>query len=63
MKTVDFHAHPVTDSFRKAMTDPGIDPIAEDGFPLPEWSAKAHIAFMENAGIDHTVLSAPTSHI
>ncbi|MBO6229150.1 MAG: hypothetical protein J6O50_01165 [Ruminiclostridium sp.] len=63
MKTVDFHAHPVTDSFRKAMTDLGIDPIAEDGFPLPEWSAEAHIAFMENAGIDHTVLSAPTTHI
>ncbi len=62
-KCIDFHAHPVTDSFRKAMVDLGIDPIEEDGFPLPKWSAEDHLAFMEEAGIDYSVLSAPVPHI
>ena len=62
-KCIDFHAHPVTDSFRKAMVDLGIDPIEEDGFPLPKWSAEEHLAFMEEAGIDYSVLSAPVPHI
>ena len=60
---VDFHAHPVTDSFRQAMTALGIDPIEDDGFPLPKWSAEEHLAFMAAAGIDYTILSAPVPHI
>ena len=32
-RCVDFHAHPVTDAFRRAMDQLGIDVIAEDGFP------------------------------
>ena len=63
MRTIDFHAHPVTESFRRAMDDLGIDVLADDGFPLPKWSAEDHIAFMDEAGIDYTVLSAPTPHI
>ena len=31
----DFHTHPVTDEFRNAVTELGIDPIEEDGFPHP----------------------------
>ncbi len=63
IKCIDFHAHPVTDSFRNAMTDLGIDPMEEDGFPLPKWSAEEHLAFMDEAGIDYAVLSAPVPHI
>ncbi len=63
IKCIDFHAHPVTDSFRKAMTDLGIDPMEEDGFPLPKWSEAEHLAFMDEAGIDYAVLSAPVPHI
>ena len=63
MKTYDFHAHPVTDEFRKAMQDLNIDVIADDGFPLPAWSTEAHLQFMKEAGIDHTILSIPTPHI
>lgn len=33
-RIVDFHAHPVTDEFRKAMEYLGINPIEDDGFPL-----------------------------
>ena len=56
---IDLHAHPVPDSFRKAMEELEIGPIEEDGFPLPKWSAEEHLAFMKEAGIDHSVLSAP----
>ncbi len=62
-RVIDFHAHPVTDGFRRAMEELEIDVIADDGFPLPAWSAEAHLDFMKKAGIDHTVLSAPTPHI
>ena len=61
--TVDFHAHPVDEAFRNQMDFLGIDPMEEDGFPLPEWDAEKQLAFMEAAGIDSAVLSVPTPHI
>ncbi len=63
VRCIDFHAHPVTPTFRQAMKDLGIDPLAEDGFPLPAWSAEDHLQFMDDAGIDFAVLSAPVPHI
>jgi len=63
IKCVDFHAHPVTDTFRRAMDELGIDVMEEDGFPLPAWSAEDHLRFMEEAGIDFTVLSPPVPHV
>lgn len=61
--TVDFHAHPVDDVFRREMDFLGIDPIEEDGFPLPAWDTQAQLTFMEEAMIDYTVLSSPAPHI
>ena len=61
--TVDCHAHPVDDVFRREMGILGLDPMAEDGFPLPDWSVSTHQQFMEEAGIDYTVLTVPTPHI
>jgi len=61
--TIDFHAHPVPDAFRKWLPLLDIDVIADDGFPLPQWSKEAHLRFMDDAGIDYTVLSLPTPHI
>lgn len=63
MRTIDFHAHALTPAFRQGMEDLGIDPLEDDGFPLPAWSAEEHIAFMDEAGIDHAVLTAPSPHI
>ena len=63
MKTVDFHAHPVPDAFRTGLSLLGIDVLADDGFPLPQWSAEAHLKFMDEAGIDCSVLSLPSPHI
>lgn len=50
-KCIDFHTHPVTDAFRAAMKALDINPIEEDGFPLPVWSTEEQLAFMEEAGI------------
>ena len=61
--TIDFHAHPVPDAFRKWLPLLNIDVIADDGFPLLQWSPDAHLQFMDEAGIDYTVLSLPTPHI
>ena len=61
--TIDFHAHPVPDAFRKWLPLLNIDVIADDGFPLPQWNREMHLQFMDDAGIDYTVLSLPTPHI
>ena len=61
--TIDFHAHPVPDAFRKWLPLLDIDVIADDGFQLPQWNREMHLQFMDDAGIDYTVLSLPTPHI
>ena len=62
-KTVDFHAHPVDEVFRREIENLGIDVLVEDGFPLPKWSVKSQLDFMAEAGIDFSVLTVPTPHI
>lgn len=61
--TIDFHAHMVSPLFRRCISELGIDPLEDDGFPLPEWSPEAHIEFMNDAGITRTILSVPPPHI
>lgn len=46
---IDFHAYALLQSFRNAVAELGIDPIAEDGFPLPAWSTEAHLQFTAEA--------------
>lgn len=60
---IDFHSHAVTDEFRQAIDDLQIDVIKEDGFPVPKWSVDDQLAFMDEAGIDQAVLSAPVPHL
>ena len=45
IRVVDFHAHPVTDEFKGSMDYLGINPIAQDGFPLPKRSVEEHLNF------------------
>ena len=61
--TIDFHAHPLTDDYRQAVARLGIDPIEEDDFPLPAWTAEDHLAFMDAADIELPVLTAPPPHL
>ena len=61
--TIDFHAHAILPSYVDALKKLKIDAAAEEGFPLPKWSAESHLQFMEEAGIDFTILSMATPHI
>lgn len=61
--TVDFHAHPILLSYVNGLQRLGIDALEVEGFPLPKWTVDAHLKFMNDAGIDFTVLSMPTPHI
>ena len=62
-RKIDFHAHAILNSYVEGLKKLGIDAQAEEGFPLPKWSVESHLKFMEDAGIDFTILSMPTPHI
>lgn len=60
---IDFHAHAITKEYLDGLKTLGIDPLKADGFKVPDWSAKDHLAFMKEAGIDFSILSSPTPHL
>ncbi len=62
-RRIDFHAHAILPSYVTALKTLGIDAAAEEGFPLPKWSAENHLQFMDTAGIDFAILSMATPHI
>jgi len=62
-KKIDFHAHAILPSYVEGLKKLGIAAQAEEGFPLPKWSVDAHLKFMDDAGIDFTILSMATPHI
>ncbi|MDE5851081.1 MAG: amidohydrolase family protein [Muribaculaceae bacterium] len=52
---IDVHSHVITDEYLKYLADN--DALMEDGYPLPSWDERVHIAFMDSAGIDRSVLT------
>ena len=62
-RRTDFHAHAILPSYVEGLKKLKIDAPAEEGFPLPKWSVDAHLKFMDDAGIDFSILSMPTPHI
>ena len=60
---IDFHAHIITPEYKWGLKSLNIDPLAVDGFALPDWSAEKHLEFMRQAGIEKSILSSPTPHI
>ncbi len=60
---IDFHAHAILPSYIEGLKKLKIDAQAEEGFPLPKWTADEHLKFMADAGIDFTILSMATPHI
>ncbi len=62
-RKVDFHSHAILPSYINGMKKLKIDAAAEEGFPLPKWSAENHLQFMSDAEIDFSILSMPTPHI
>ncbi|MDE6290838.1 MAG: amidohydrolase family protein, partial [Muribaculaceae bacterium] len=52
---IDVHSHIVTDEYLKYLADH--DALMEDGYPLPSWDENSHIAFMDSAGIERSILT------
>lgn len=56
-QTVDLHSHIILPEYREVLKAHGAE--LEETFPLPEWDAERHIAFMNRAGIRTAVLTMP----
>jgi len=54
---IDVHCHMIPDSYLSAVKVHGME--MDEGFPIPEWNAKDHLRFMEEAGIKTSVLTMP----
>ena len=55
IKAIDVHSHIVTDEYLQYLA--ANDALMEDGYPLPSWNERAHLAFMDSAGIDRSILT------
>ncbi len=58
---IDYHCHLITPEYRAALATH--DMSLDEGFPLPQWSAEAHLALMDEAGIAQSVLTMPAPHL
>lgn len=56
-QTVDVHTHIILPEYAEVLKAHGAE--LEETFPLPEWDAGRHIAFMDSAGIRTAVLTMP----
>ena len=56
-QAVDVHTHIIIPEYVEVLKAHGAE--LEETFPLPEWSAERHIAFMDSAGIRTAVLTMP----
>ena len=56
-QTVDVHTHIILPEYVEVLKAHGAE--LEETFPLPEWDAGRHIAFMDSAGIRTAVLTMP----
>lgn len=56
---IDLHCHMIPASYLEAVKAHGME--MDELFPIPEWKATAHLKFMDEAGIQTSVLtmSAP----
>ena len=54
---VDIHSHMIPESYLSAVKAHGME--MDEGFPIPAWSAEEHLRFMDEAGIQTSVLTMP----
>ncbi|MBQ7427215.1 MAG: amidohydrolase family protein [Prevotella sp.] len=52
---IDVHSHIITQEFVSALDNEGR--LLDEGFPLPKWDAKAQLKWMNEAGIQTSVLT------
>gem|GEM_PF-3551648 len=56
---IDLHSHMIPDSYLAAVKAHGME--MDEGFPIPSWSTEEHLNFMDEAGIQTSVLTMPIS--
>ena len=54
---MDIHCHMIPDSYLEAIKAHGME--MDEGFPSPAWEAEEHLKFMDEAGIQTSVLTMP----
>lgn len=54
---IDIHSNAITDGYMAAVKAHGME--LDEGFPILAWSVEAHLAFMDEAGIQTAVLTMP----
>ena len=54
---IDIHSHMIPESYLSAVKAHGME--MDEGFPIPAWSAEEHLKFMDEAGIQTSVLTMP----
>ena len=59
-QVTDWHSHVIPDSYRELVALHGA--LLDEGFPLPQWSAEAHLQLMNEAGIAQSILTLPAPH-
>ena len=53
----DVHSHAITDTYMENIQAHGAE--MDEGFPIPSWNVEEHLAFMDQAGIETSVLTMP----
>lgn len=56
-QTIDVHCHNILPAYMAVLEKH--DAAMEETFPLPAWDAESHLAFMQKAGIEYSVLTMP----
>lgn len=56
-QTIDVHCHNVLPEYMTVLEKHGA--AMEETFPLPTWNVESHLAFMQKAGIECSVLTMP----
>jgi predicted TIM-barrel fold metal-dependent hydrolase/quinol monooxygenase YgiN len=57
MAQIDLHSHAITQGYLDYIKANGAE--MDEGFPIPNWDVEKHIAFMDKAGIQTSVLTMP----
>jgi predicted TIM-barrel fold metal-dependent hydrolase/quinol monooxygenase YgiN len=57
MAQIDIHSHAITENYIDFVKANGAE--MDEGFPIPSWNLERHIAFMDKAGIQTSVLTMP----
>ena len=54
---LDVHSHFTTPEFLQVLAKH--DALLDEGFPIPDWTLEDHLKFMDDAGIEKSVLTLP----